>query len=83
MEAGDGLVCTASEPCKKLAIEPEKSISAAGGSGLKLGSLVGGGHIVGWPLGTLAQALNSSIVGSSQAADFSIFFSPDSVGRSL
>ena len=53
-------VGVASDPESHCCILSEKLVCAAAGSGSSVGSLGGGGQVVGWPVGAVAQAVSKS-----------------------
>ena len=59
-----------SDPESHCCILSEKLVCAAAGSGSRLGSLGGGGQVVDWPVGTVAQAVNESSMTAIEICNF-------------
>ena len=77
-------VGVASDPESHCCILSEKLVCAAAGSGSSAGSLGGGGQVVGWPVGAVAQAVSkSSSMAAVEVGNFTGLLLSDAVGGEL
>lgn len=76
-------VGVASDPESHCCILSEKLVCAAAGSGSSAGSLGGGGQVVGWPVGAVAQAVNESSMTAIEICNFTGLLLSDAVGSML